>query len=222
MGFFRAAFLLLVFANLVFFAWAQGYFGELGGGRQGREPQRLASQLAADKLRIVAAGPAEGEKAAAARPAADQPACRFVSSLAAADAEALRTALTAAGFAVELKTASPQQASYWVHIPPLANKAAAEKKSAELRALGVKDFYIVGEEGPSRNAISLGLFQNEAGANEFLQGLGKRGVRSARIEVREKPPQAIGIVVRGAVPALDARLAEQVARTPGMTIANCP
>jgi hypothetical protein len=36
----RLTFFLLVFANLVFFAWAQGYFG---GGDPNREPDRLVS-----------------------------------------------------------------------------------------------------------------------------------------------------------------------------------
>ena len=46
----RLFFFLLVFANLIFFAWAQGHFGQVDDNR---EPQRLASQLQADKLRIV-------------------------------------------------------------------------------------------------------------------------------------------------------------------------
>ena len=50
----RLFFFLLVFANLLFFAWAQGYFGRTD---ENREPQRLAQQLQADKLRIVRTPP---------------------------------------------------------------------------------------------------------------------------------------------------------------------
>ena len=46
----RLFFFLLVFANLLFFAWAQGYFGQVD---ENREPLRLAGQLQAEKLRIV-------------------------------------------------------------------------------------------------------------------------------------------------------------------------
>jgi hypothetical protein len=46
----RLTFFLLVFANLVFFAWAQGYFG---GGDPNREPDRLVQQLQPEKLRII-------------------------------------------------------------------------------------------------------------------------------------------------------------------------
>lgn len=44
-------FILLVLANLLFFAWGQHYFGD---AETGREPQRLARQLSPEKLRIVA------------------------------------------------------------------------------------------------------------------------------------------------------------------------
>lgn len=47
---FRPGFFLLVFFNLVFFAWAGGYFGVTD---EGREPQRVVQQLHPEKLLIV-------------------------------------------------------------------------------------------------------------------------------------------------------------------------
>ncbi len=58
----RSLFILLVLANLLFFAWGQRYFGD---AETGREPQRLARQLSPEKLRVgavvvpAAAPPAE-------------------------------------------------------------------------------------------------------------------------------------------------------------------
>jgi hypothetical protein len=223
MTFFRALFLLLVFANLGFYAWARGYFG---GHEQGREPQRLASQIAPERLTIVpgaataapvaAAGVAS---TAAGAPAATQPACQLVTGLPLAEAEAFKAAL--AEFAVDIRPVEGS-ASYWVHIPPQANKAAAEKKAGELRALGIKDFYIVQDEGPALHALSLGLFKNEAAATEFLQGLAKRGVKSARIETRTSPPQQARAFVKGTGEALDKRLPELLAKMPGAAAAPCP
>ncbi|WIM05154.1 MAG: hypothetical protein OHM77_10665 [Candidatus Nitricoxidivorans perseverans] len=46
----RTVFLLLVLANLVFFAWDQGYFG---GQDEGREPARLSGQFQPERLRVV-------------------------------------------------------------------------------------------------------------------------------------------------------------------------
>lgn len=211
MGFFRAAFLLLVFANLAFFAWARGYFGE---GEPGREPQRLASQLAADKLRIVAVAPA-GDKAAAVTTAV----CRLVTGLPLAAVEAFRTEL--AGLSVDIKPVE-ESPSFWVHIPPQPNKAAADKKATELKALGIKDFYIVQDEGANRYAISLGLFKSEAAANEFLQSMAKRNVKSARIEVRESAQQQARAIVKGAGDVVDKRLPGLLAKVPGAAVAECP
>ena len=210
---FRAFFLLLVLGNLGFFAWTQGYFGVQ---ESGREPQRLASQITPEKLRIVAAAPV------VAAPVVAPPAglaCRVVTGLPLSEVEAFKAELV--GASVEVKPVDGTT-SYWVHIPPQANKAAADKKATELRALGVKDFYIMQDEGSSRNAISLGLFRNEAAANELLQSLNKRGVISARIEVRATPPLHTQALVKGPSQLLDQRLPGLVAKMPGAATAECP
>lgn len=215
MGFFRAAFLLLVFANLAFFAWAQGYFG---GDESGREPQRLAGQLAADKLRIVAAAPA-GDKAAPTPPAAGT--CRLVTGLPLAAVDAFKAGLAGPASSVDIQPAEASS-SYWVHIPPLPNKAAAEKKAAELKALGIKDFSIEQDEGANPLAISLGLFKSEAAANEFLQVLTRRGVKSARIEARQPAQSTARAIVKGSAEFLDRRLPDLLLKLPGATVAECP
>jgi hypothetical protein len=46
----RLTFLILLLANVFLFIWGQGYLGTLD---EGREPGRMAQQLAAEKLRIV-------------------------------------------------------------------------------------------------------------------------------------------------------------------------
>lgn len=202
----RLAFFLLIFANLVAYAWTQGY---LGGNDAGREPQRLASQIAPDRLRIVAAG------------LPVKPACRVVTGLPPDAAESFKAALAGSGIAVDIK--QPEETnSYWVHLPPQPNRATADKKAAELKKLGVTDFYIVQDPGPNRFAISLGLYKSDAAAAEFLKGLTKRGVRSARVEVREKPPQTARLSVQGPVAVVNKHLAELLARLPDARAADCP
>ncbi|MDP1652201.1 MAG: hypothetical protein Q8L56_05695 [Rhodocyclaceae bacterium] len=48
----RLAFLILLLANVLLFAWGQGH---LGTPNEGREPERLSQQLTPEKLRIVPA-----------------------------------------------------------------------------------------------------------------------------------------------------------------------
>ncbi|MEW6512723.1 MAG: hypothetical protein AB1443_01835 [Pseudomonadota bacterium] len=60
----RILFLVLLLANMILFAWGQGH---LGTQEAGREPQRIAQQVAPEKLRILPAGfvkPAAGGEAA--------------------------------------------------------------------------------------------------------------------------------------------------------------
>jgi hypothetical protein len=203
----RLVFFLLVFANAAFFAWSQGY---LGGADAGREPQRLGAQIAADKLRVVAAGVT-----------AAQPACRRVTGLTPDAAEGLKAALAGHGITVDIKPAE-DATRYWVHIPSQPTKAAAEKKAVELRKLGVTDFSIVVEAGSGRHALSLGLFKNEAAAEELLQGLTKRGVKSARIEMREQPPQPARVTVLGPAAAVNQRLPPLLGNLPEAKSADCP
>lgn len=68
---------------------------------------------------------------------------------------------------------------YWVYIPPLKTRADADKKIAQLKALGVEEYFIVQEAGKWRNAISLGVFKTEDAAQKFLESLKGKGVRSA-------------------------------------------
>lgn len=197
----RIAFFLLVLANLVFFAWAQGYFG---GEDAGREPQRLADQLNPGKMTVTVR-----EKTV---PVAQ--ACRLVGGLAAGDVESLHKAL---GEGVGLRAL--EETSWWVSINALPNKAAADKKAAELKLLGVTDFHVLQAEGGSF-AVSLGVLDSEAAATELLQALGRKGVKSARVEAKAKVPARVEL--RGPADLLAKRLPEAIAGVAGASVSDCP
>ena len=213
----RVAFFLLVLANLCFFAWAQGYFG---GREEGREPQRLKEQIQPEKMKVVVTGQPVVAPPAPSAPTAQQQACRRIDGLAAADAEHLQKTLLDAGLAATVKSIE-EAPSYWVHIPALPDKAAADKKLGELKQRGITDFQVMQTGGSAGLVISLGLFSSEGAANEFLLGLNKKGVRSARIEARAKPPAQARLEVRGATDLVAKRLPELLAGTVGVTAADC-
>lgn len=73
---------------------------------------------------------------------------------------------------------------YWVYIPPLKNKAAASQKIAQLKARGIGEYFVVQEAGPWLNAISLGVFRTQEAAQNFLNELRTKDVRSAQIGER--------------------------------------
>jgi hypothetical protein len=205
----RLFFFLLVFANLIFFAWAKGYFGQVDDNR---EPQRLAGQLQAEKLRIVRNIKAVETK----RP--DQT-CRLINGLNPTEAGNLQSALkTAGGEATILPVPEPKV--YLVLISDLANKAAAEKKAAELSRFGVAEQTAVELEG-GRYEIVLGSFAAEAAAREMLQGLVKRGIKSARVDSREPPAKKVRVEVRGPAQDLLRQLPQLIAPYADATVGEC-
>ena len=104
----------------------------------------------------------------------------------------------------------------------LANRAAALKKTAELKALGIDDYFIVQDEGKTRWAVSLGVFSTEESARSRLEALRAKGVRSAQTGERETQVPKLWFQVRGADAPVQARLRELVQALPGTELRNCP
>lgn len=77
------------------------------------------------------------------------------------------------------------ESGYWVYFAPLKNHAAVNKKIAELKALGVDDYFVVHEPEQWVNAISLGVFKTEEAAQNYLVSLHKQGVRTAKVGERK-------------------------------------
>lgn len=130
---------------------------------------------------------------------ADKPAvCLFWRTLPVADADRL-SALLAKRFGdykVTRKQAASESNGWWVFIPPLPSKADAERKSAELRELGVTEFFVV-QDAQSRLAISLGVFSSEKGGQERLAELKAKGVRSAQLAPRPGKDGPVTVQARG-------------------------
>lgn len=90
-----------------------------------------------------------------------------------------------------------QDHGYWVYIPPLKKRAAVEKKIAQLKERGVKDYFVVQEKGRWLNAISLGVFKTEEGAQKYLATLKAKEVRSAKIGERKSKLKFTVFVMKG-------------------------
>lgn len=204
----RAFFFLLVAANLVFFAWANGYFGESASP----DAMRLQQQLAPEKLRVLAKDEPPPIKAPEKKPPVER--CIAWEGLTAGDADGIDAVLAEqfSGLHRERHTL-PELASWWVFIPPQPNKAEADKKASELKRLGVPEFYVVQDAGPNRWAISLGVFSGETAANERLESLRSKGVKSAKVARRSvSRPEQVVIEVTGPEAVTDAAK-ETVARS---------
>lgn len=214
----RALFLLLVAANLAFFAWTT----HLAPPEAGRDPAPLARQIDPQRLPVVAAGSEDSPKAQTRAPQPDAAACVEWGGFAPAETARAAEALAPLALGERLtERRSAETAGWWVFVPQQGSRQAAQKKAAELKALGVDDYFIVQEEGPLRWAVSLGVFSSEEAARSRLESLRARGVRSALVGARETPVQKVWYQVQGADAALRARLADIAIAFPGTELRDC-
>jgi hypothetical protein len=196
---FRLSFILLVLANLVLLAWSQGYLGGIDGGR---EPQRLAKQLHADQLRIVRDAPATPQRLA----------CAAIDKLTPSELDTLEKTVAGGGGSSLRRPVL----AYRLLIPALADQAAAEKKLAELRQLGIHDGDIVALPDGRREIVLAG-FNDVAAAQTALAALTRQGTRSVRLE--EAPPSPM-LEVRAPVAVLD-HLKTWLAPFPAARVGEC-
>jgi hypothetical protein len=90
-----------------------------------------------------------------------------------------------------------QDHGYWVYIPPVKNRAQAEQKIAELKARGVKDYFVVQEKGRWLNAISLGVFKSKEAAQKFLATLSTKKIGPVKMGIRKIKLKFTVFVING-------------------------
>ncbi len=240
----KALIFLLVVVNLLFYAFSSG----LVGSSDQAEVARLEQQVQPESIRIVGKGdqppatkndavsPAGPEvvspsESADAPPAAsgEAPASQSETTvclrwpvLGAVEAERV-SRVVSRGFAdFSLARESPvgDGQGWWVFIPPLGSKAAAEKKAAELIAFGVDEYFII-PDGANRFAISLGVFSTEKRGRERLAELQGKRVRSARLDVRPDRDGNIRITLRGPAAQREAVQKALAAALPNSPAQDC-
>jgi hypothetical protein len=196
----RTLVFLLLLANLTLFAYTK--LDSLGAG----EGVRLSQQVQPEKIslltsqQVAALGPAKISALADVcvewGPLSDGDRTRALATL-----EPLDLARLLSQKKVEVI------ANYWVFIPPLANKAAADRRVEELKTEGVRDVALV-DSGPQRLAISLGVFRTEDAAQARLAAVQAQGVKAAKVSARTQSVMQTVLVVRDPPAPVVARLKE--------------
>ncbi len=168
----------LLAANLGLFAYQRGYLN--AWIPDGHEPARMAQQFNADKMKLIPAAAIAAAAATAAQPKGL--ACTEIGDFDAATAKRFETQLAPLALGDGLSRHEIQDTAHnMVYIPSQGSKEGADKKVAELRHLGVNDFYVIQDAGELHWAISLGVFKTEEAARAQLAALGQKGVHSARL-----------------------------------------
>ncbi|BEV17654.1 SPOR domain-containing protein [Herbaspirillum sp. DW155] len=163
-------------------------------------PQPTTAQVASAEAGNAAVAPpaAPGsQSAAAATPAAVAaapqaapvtPSCTEVGNFTVADARRFSDQLASLRLGDKVVQKLTQDVtSHMVYIPPEGGREGADRRVAELRRLGIGDFYVIPDSFPNpalRYGISLGIFRTEDAAKAYVGQLISRGVRSARIIAR--------------------------------------
>jgi hypothetical protein len=196
------------------------------------EPQRV-TMLTAEQAQLAVAGapaadaaPGSAPAAASAQasattaalaaapgaaPAAPAVACTQVGPLSASDAHRFETRVARLDLGDrETHQSVPFQevTSHLVYVPSQGSKEAADRKAAELRSLGVTNYFVISGDSPYKWGISLGLFKSETAAQAMLASLSKQGVRSARIAPRGPLGTRTVYQFRGIDPATRAKIVE--------------
>jgi hypothetical protein len=220
----RALFLLLLLANLAFYAWSR-----YGAADAAPDPAPLSRQIEPEKLKVIA--PADlpplsvsKKPAPVAAPVAAAVAvpCLEWGSFTLADAPRAEQALEPLGLGPRLaQRRTEETAGWWVFIPPQANRQGALKKASELKALGVDEYFIVQEEGEHRWALSLGVFRSEEAAQTRLAALRSQGVRSAQVGPRETLVPKVWLQVKSVDAPLQVRLKEIARQIEGSELKDC-
>ena len=247
----RTSFWLLLLANVILFALIQrGWLWraeEFLTGQPNEPVAQAQPALQAEKIRLLNESPSVpvSTSPSPALPAVPRPlplspqislnisapvatrtnapACLEWGDFSGADLRLATAALSALQLGNKLDKRQVEQViGYWVYIPPLDSKAAVNQKVEQLKARGVGEYFVVQDAGPWRNAISLGVFKTQEAAQNFLNVLRTKDVRSARVGERAGKQKATIFILNRVSPATEARLTGMKKDFPGSELNNVP
>lgn len=201
----RVLVLVVFAANMVFFAWSQGWLRAVIAiePQAEREPQRLQQQLRPEKLVVLDEKALALEKARASLP---PPVCLQAGPFADADLDAAKAAIAEwvpSGSWVQVAVAAKPM--HWIYMGKIATPEIMAKKAEELRRIKV-EFVEVKPPSEWAPGYTLGRFEARAQADEALAALSAKGIRTAR--VLDIPPGAPQQLLR--VPAASVSVANQL------------
>lgn len=224
--------IVLIAANGAVWAWWHGWLAPLvaAPGAEQRDPDRLARQLRPESVLLRAAPVPGGDgakpvSAAAALPAVSSPpaatACFEAgpfgdSTLPAVERELAAAGVAAAGF----RMVDGPPLAWWVYMGRYPNDAAAQRKSDELRKIGI-EHDTVRSPADLRPGLALGRFTDREHAQAALGRLSDR-IRTARVVEVADAPRTRRVQVATSDAALAARLhALRSNAVPALVFAAC-
>ena len=157
----RKIVILLLIANLGYFAYGQGWLKALiGSDTSQREPERMSKQVNPAAV-VIAPAPQSP-------PAATQTAAPIVAPAAAPELAALPEPVC-----------TSKREEWVIYMGPYANKELRDRKKAELSGLGLASTAI--SKQSLKLGLSLGEYESEASAKQALTDFSTKGVKTATV-----------------------------------------
>ncbi|MEO8153358.1 MAG: SPOR domain-containing protein [Rhizobacter sp.] len=196
--------LLLLLANIGFYAWTQGMLDGIVGARpQGdREPERLTRQVRPDTVRVMPPAASSAAAALAEAPPLCLEAGPYTPAQISAAEGVLQTVLPVGSW-VNQKTEIP--AVWIVYMGKYPNHDALQKKADELKRLKL-NYEEVHNSPEFEDGLALGHYDNRAAAEKALADVTQRGVRTARVAQMSQPVVTHSLRVERADATLQGRL----------------
>jgi hypothetical protein len=225
----RLLVLLLVLANAAYWAWSQGLLADYGlAPAVQTEPQRLATQIRPEAIRLLSADEARKIESAPTRAAsapeageAPVPECLqaglFDEAQAATLRSALETSLPPGSWQFE---SSVEPARWIVYMGKYSSDEALAKKRAELRQLGVT-FRSVTNPALAPG-LALASFPAQADADRELARIATKGVRTARVTQERAEVRGQILKLTAVDSSLRAQLDSLTPQLEGKALQACP
>jgi hypothetical protein len=175
----RVLVVALLLANLVFYAWTQGWLDSVAGVRASgdREPERLQRQVRPEVVRILT----PQAVAAAASAAEAGLACLEAGPFDTASVGAAETALSSTLPSGTWTRSIIEPSGRWiVYMGRYANRDAMKRKEDELNRAKV-NFEELSGAPELEPGIALGRFSDRDAADTALAQLAQRGIHTARV-----------------------------------------
>lgn len=244
----RLTALLLLLANLGYFAWSQGHLSALGWAPADvREPQRLQQQVSPEKLQVLPV-PAEASATAPAAAVTALPAAPATSPepaappLPAAEPSARSTAdgglacYQAGGFTpgqaqalrVVLATLPWAQNRWTLDEAVLPERwivymgRYADTEALNRKKAELRQLRVDFRDAPTlMPGLALGTYSTEAAAQQALTELVPRGVRTARVVKEREEQKSLSLRLNGITPAQRAEVEGLQTAMSGRRLAPC-
>jgi hypothetical protein len=210
----RLLVLILLLANVAFYAWVQ-YVPESASA----EAQLMVQQINPESIRLLSASQVVAERKAEPPKVVS---CVEWSGLSSEDIARAQEAVLPLSPGVQVTERKLEETTgWWVFMPPQASRQGAVQKVEELKRIGIDEYFIVQDDVKFRFAISLGVFRSEEAAQKKLEQLQGRGVRTARVGARATPVNRLSLQLRDLQEGAQPKVVELLKEFPGTTIKDC-